>query len=127
MRAGGALSVLVVGVIVGLAYKYYFAGSAASGVATPMQTINIVGVKNDLIGIGQAERAYQAQNGKYVSLDELISSGSLRMEKTGRAGYTYEVVTSGDTYQAIAHCPTAAMPGCTNFSIDPTMEVQPAP
>jgi hypothetical protein len=127
MRGGGLIGLLVVALIVGLAYKYYFSTPAGSAVSTPRQTIDIVGVKNDLIGIGQAERAYQAQNGKYASLDELISSGGLRAEKTGRDGYTYEVVTADDTFHAIAHCPAATSSGCTSFQIDPTMEVQPAP
>lgn len=126
MRGGGLIGLLVVALIVGLAYKYYFAAPAGSPVSTPVQTIDVVGVKNDLIGIAQAERAYQALNGKYTSLDELISSGNLRMEKTSRDGYTYEVVAADDTFRAIAHCPTATLPNCSNFQVDQTMEVRAA-
>ncbi len=128
MRGGGLIGLLVVALIVGLAYKYYFSTPAGSPVSTPVQTINIVGVKNDLLAIGPGPNApIRALNGKYTSLDELISSGNLRMEKPGRDGYTYEVVAADDTFHAIAHCPTATLPNCSNFQVDQTMEVQGRP
>jgi hypothetical protein len=95
--------------------------------ATPMQTIDIVGVKNDLIGIAQAERNYQAEHGSYVSPDDLISSGALTIPKRGRDGYTYEVDTSGPGFRVIAHCPTATSPGCQDWAVDQTMQVAPVP
>lgn len=118
------VGLLVVALIAVLAYKYYFSRLEATGGGTPLQTINIVGVKNDLLAIAQAERAYQAQNGSYVSLDELGSSGELTMKKTGRDGYTYDVETSSGTFRAVAHCPAATSPGCTSYSVDPSMEIQ---
>jgi len=127
MRLFGLLGLVIVAAVVGLLYKSHLEGLKAAGVATPTQTVDIVGVKNDLIGIAQAERAYQAENGKYTSLGELVSSGALRMEKTGRAEYTYEVTASEQDFRAVAHCPAATFPGCTNLSIDQTMEIQTAP
>jgi hypothetical protein len=123
------IGLLVVAVIVGMMYKLYFSkmGSSGTGVMTPVQTIDVVGVKNDLLGIAQAERAYQAEHGSYVSLDELVSSGSLTMKRTSRDGYTYDVETSAASFRAVAHCPTATSPGCTNYSVDQSMEVQAAP
>src|SRR5271167_427440 len=106
---------LVVALIVGGAYKYYFSKLESEGTGTPQQTIDIVGVKNDLLGIAQAERAYQAEHGSYASLDELISSNELTMKKSGRNGYTYSVETSDQTFRAVAHCPTATFPGCSDF------------
>jgi competence protein ComGC len=121
------LGLLVVAVIALLTYKYYFSNmnAAGAGVATPMQTIDTVGVKNDLIGIAQAERVYQIDHNSYASLDELVSSGALTMRKTGRDGYTYDAQTSDSTFRVIAHCPAATSPGCTSFVIDDTMEIQP--
>ncbi len=84
-------------------------------------------MKNDLIGIAQAERAYQAEHGSYASLDDLISSGGLTMKKTARDGYTYDVETSASGFRAVAHCPAATSPGCQNYSVDQTMEVQVTP
>lgn len=127
MRVFGLVGLIVVAAIVGLLYRSHLAGLKAAGAMTPTQTIDIVGVKNDLIGIAQAERAYQAENGKYATLGELVSSGALRMEKTGRAGYTYDVTPFEQDFRAVAHCPAAAFPGCTNLSVDQTMEIQTAP
>jgi hypothetical protein len=118
------VGLLVVALIAVLVYKYYFSKLEATGGGTPLQTINIVGVKNDLLAIAQAERAYQAQHGSYASLDELGSSGELAVKKTGRDGYTYDVEVSSDTFRAVAHCPTVTNPGCSDYSIEPSMEVQ---
>jgi hypothetical protein len=128
MRSLGSLiGLLVVALIAGMIYKNYFQGLKASGAATPVQTINIVGVKNDLLGIAQAERAYQAEHGTYASLSDLTSSGALTMKSSGRDGYVYDVDFSAQTFRAIAHCPIATQPGCQNWSVDQSMEVQSAP
>ncbi len=123
------IGLLVVALIAGLIYKFYFTKMQSSGMgaATPAQTIDVVGVKNDLIGIAQAERAYQAEHGSYASLDDLISSGGLTMKKTARDGYTYDVETSASGFRAVAHCPAATSPGCQNYSVDQTMEVEVTP
>ena len=124
---GGILGLILVALIAGLTYKYYFQQGQSAGVTTPRQTIDEVGVKNDLVAIGQAERLYQAEHGSYASLDDLVSSGAMSMKKTGRGGYTYDEETSADGFRITAHCPTDTAPGCTNFAIDQTMEVQTAP
>jgi len=118
------VGLLVVALIVSVAYKYYFSKLESEGTGTPQQTIDVVGVKNDLLGIAQAERAHQAQNGSYTSLDQLIYSGELTMRRTSRDGYTYSVETGNQTFRAIAHCPTATYPGCSDFAVDQSMEVQ---
>jgi hypothetical protein len=127
MRAvGSMISILVVAAIGLFVYKSYFTQGQSTGAATPAQTINVVGVKNDLLAIAQAERAYQAEHGSVATLDELVSSGAMSMKKTGRDGYTYEVEPSGDGFRAIARCPAAAA-GCTNYAVDQTMEVRAEP
>jgi len=118
----------VVALLAGLVYKYYFANLQSAGMTgTPAQTIDVVGVKNDLLGIAQAERANLAEHGSYASLDQLISSGELTMKRSSRNGYTYTVETGDQTFRAIAHCPTATYPGCSNYAVDQSMEVQAAP
>jgi hypothetical protein len=124
---GGLIGLLAIALIAGLVYKYYLSQPQAPGAATPVQTIDIVGVKTDLLAIAQAERLYQAEHGSYASLDELTASGAMSMKKSGRDGYTYQVETSGQSFRVIARCPAATIPGCTNYAIDQTMEVQPAP
>jgi hypothetical protein len=121
------VGLLAVALIAGLFYKYYFSQAQPPGEATPVQTIDVVGVKNDLVAIAQAERLYQAEHGAYASLNELTTSGAMSMKKPGRDGYTYEVEMSAQGFRAIAHCPAATIPGCTNYAVDETMEVQPAP
>ncbi|MGH9714523.1 MAG: hypothetical protein ACRD5M_14610 [Candidatus Acidiferrales bacterium] len=124
---GRVVGLLIVIVIVALSYKLYFSHLQSSGSGSPARAISDVGVKNDLIGIAQAERAYQAEHGAYASLDQLTSGGAMTMVKSGRDGYTYDVETSSDGFRALAHCPAAASSGCTNWSVDQTMEVRPVP
>ena len=127
-RMGRILGLLIVLVIVGLIYKFYFAKlQQEAGGGSPTQAINVVGVKNDLLQIAQAERMYAAQHSSYASFDELVSSGAISMAKPGRDGYTYEVETASDGFRAVARCPVSVSPGCTNWAVDQTMEVKPAP
>lgn len=123
------LGLLVVALIAALMYKFYFAKmqTSGTGAGTPTQTIDAVGAKNDLLEIAQAERAYQAEHGDYASLDQLFSSNALTMDQTSRDGYTFDVETSQFSFRAVAHCVAETNPGCTSWSIDQAMEVQPVP
>jgi|SRR5271156_1128950 len=126
MRGLGSLvGLLVVALIAVMTYKYYFQKVESTSGMTPTQTINMVGVKNDLQGIAQAERAYQAEHGAYASLGDLTSSGALTMTSAGRDGYVYDVDLSAGGFRVFTHCPAATNPGCQNWSVDQTMEVQP--
>jgi len=125
---GNIVGLLVVALIAALVYKFYLSqGTQSPATSNPIQTIDVVGVKNDLMAIAQAERVYQAEHGSYASLDDLISSGAMTQAKRGRDGYSYEVGASASSFRAVAHCPAATSPGCTNYAIDQTMEVQAAP
>ncbi len=125
MRAVLGLAALLIGAAVTLyIYKTQLTQSQAAGAGTPAQTINVVGVKNDLLSIAQAERAYQAEHNSVASLDELVSSGEMSMKKSGRDGYTYDVEPSGDGFRVTARC---AVAGCTNYVVDQSMEVRTEP
>ena len=81
-----------------------------SGTA-PTQAISLTGVRADLLSIANAERQNVALNSHCVSLDELISSGSLTMTKPERDGYAYELQCSGDSgeFKVVArHAPAPA-------------------
>ena len=122
------IGLIVALLIVFVGYRLYFSQlQSSTGSVAPARTIEVVGVKNDLLSIAQSERIYQAQHGSYGTLDELTSSGALSIPKTGRDGYTYEVETSAGSFQVIARCPTVASAGCTNYSVDDTMEVHTMP
>jgi hypothetical protein len=75
--------------------------SAAVGANNPKAAINITGVRTDLMNIAQAERGYFASEGKYASLDELISSHSLTVSRQ-RPPYSYEIETTGSGFRVIA-------------------------
>ena len=126
----GLVSLLVTAAI-GLGIYMYTLKQAAPGsgmVAT--QNISIVGVKNDLVAIAQAERMYYTQNGSYADLPTLTSSGTMNMPRTSRDGYTYSVEPSGNnftvtaTYTAPVDYPAGVTPPhFPTFTIDQTMEV----
>jgi hypothetical protein len=122
----------LIGLIITLAivfasYKLFFTQLQSTGSSAPARSIDVVGVKNDLVGIAQAERMYQAEHNSYATLEQLNSSGTMSMKKTERDGYTYEAQPSGDSFRVVAHCPAADNPGCSNYAIDETMDVRPAP
>ena len=91
------------------------------------QAISLTGVRSDLLQIAQAERANIALNGKCASLDELISSGALTMNKKERDGYTYDVSCTASDFQVVAEHP-AALAGSgiryPELAVDGTMQVR---
>jgi hypothetical protein len=92
---------------------------AASG--NPEEVATITGVKNDLIGIANAERGYQASQGKYASLDELISGNYISI-KGERPPYIYDVETNSGNFRATATRTTKGAPA--QLWITETMQVQ---
>jgi hypothetical protein len=124
---GSIIGLLIVALVATMVYKYFLTSGQSVGATTPVATIDAVGAQNDLIAIAQAERMYQAQNGKYASLDELLSGGSMQMRKPNRQGYSYDVDASDQTFRATATCTSPALPGCHSYSVDQTMTVQVAP
>jgi hypothetical protein len=127
MRAVLGIVALLAGVAVSLfIYRSSLTQSQAAGAGTPVQTINVVGVKNDLLAIAQAERAYQVEHSSVASLDELVSSGEMSMKKSGRDGYTYDVESTSEGFRVTAHCPSS-LAGCTNYVVDQGMEVHAEP
>ena len=121
------IGLVVVLAIVFAGYKLFFAQLQATGSAQPTRTIDVVGVKNDLLAIAQAERVYQAEHSSYATMDQLTSSGALSMQKSGRGGYTYSADASPSSFRVIATCPVATAPGCSNYAVDETMEVRSTP
>jgi len=81
----------------------------------------IAGVKNDLIGIGNAERGYMASEGKYGSLEELTSGHYLTV-RAERPPYIYDVETNGNGFRATATRTTKGAPA--QLWITENMQVQ---
>jgi hypothetical protein len=112
-------------------YMYTLKQSAPGAGMVVTQNISVVGVKNDLIAIGQAERMYYTQNGSYADLPTLASTGTMNITRTSRDGYAYSAVPSGNTFTVTATYtppPVENPAGVTpphfpTFTIDQTMEV----
>ena len=92
-----------------------------AGSGNPEEVATITGVKNDLVGIANAERGYQASQGKYASLEELISGNYLTI-KSERPPYMYNIETSGNGFRATATRMTKGSPAQLWISDD--MQVQ---
>ncbi len=83
--------------------------------------VTITGVKNDLIGIANAERGYMATEGKYASLDELKAGNYITM-KAERPPYVYDVETTSGSFRATATRTTKGAPA--QLWITETMQVE---
>ena len=86
--AGGVIGLLIVLAITWFVIKSQYAGGPTGG-KPPAETIDVVGVKADLLVIAQAERLYLAAHGSYASLGDLQQEGSLSFSGSGRRGYRY--------------------------------------
>jgi len=119
------IGVLIVALIAVVAFRLYFRGQAGPGGpgSAALDSVNDVGVKNDLVQIAQAERAYWAEHGSYASLDELESSGAVTAAKLGRANYTYSIETKADGFTVLARCKDPKVGPCPEYSADQTMQI----
>ena len=125
MRA--LVGLLIAAAIAVAAYRLYLSKAVPEGGGTAVtQAISITGVKNDLLAIAQAERAYQAQNGRYTSLDELVSSGAMTMSRRGRDGYEYSIETSGSGFSVTARFTRASELRFPTFVVDQSMQIRQA-
>jgi hypothetical protein len=121
-RAFGFISTVVVMAVGMYLYSTQLKTAIAPGGGTaPTGTANVVGVKNDLISIANAERGYYATEQKYASLDDLISGKYITIERQ-RPPYTYDVETTSSGFRVTATRDSAGGPA--QFWIDETMQVQ---
>jgi len=120
--------VLVAALILFGVYQFYLKKmpTTDAGTATT-QAINLTGVRMDLLQIAQAERGNMALNSNCASLDEMISSGSLNMTRSGRDGYTYEISCKGGAdFQVVARhapAPEGSPIRYPTLAIDSSMQV----
>jgi hypothetical protein len=121
-RAFGFISTMIVMAVGMYIYSIQLKdASTTSGGGSPAGTANIVGVKNDLIGIANAERGYFATQQKYASLDELISGNYLTIQRQ-RPPYAYDVDITPSGFQATATRDSAGAPA--QLWIDETMQIK---
>jgi hypothetical protein len=116
--------VIVMGIGMYIYSKQIKGSSAQAGASNPQGAINITGVKSDLISIASAERRYFASEGKYVSLDELISTNSVAVARQ-RLPYSYAVEVSGSGFRVVATRSGDNIAGTpAQLSLDENMEFQ---
>jgi hypothetical protein len=122
-RAVGFIAVLLV-VVVGAWYYLKTTQSASpAGTNNPTATINLAGVKNDLVTLANAERRHFASEGKYVSIDELRSNGDISMPTNQRGPYSYSAEVTATGFRIAATCSGACAGLPASFSIDETMQI----
>jgi hypothetical protein len=98
--------------------------SAEAGASTPKGAINITGVKTDLMTIASAERRYFATEGKYASLDDLISTNYIVVARQ-RPPYSYAVELSSAGFHVVATRSGENLAGTPKqLSVDENMEFQ---
>ena len=128
MRAVMSLLGLVIVLGIGqFIYRSYFTGpsgaAATMGTNNPRAIADVTGVKNDLLAMAQAERAYLALNGRYASLEELHQSGELVVDPARvRQGYSY-AAEFGDRHFVVTATYSGPATGMPTLAIDETMEV----
>jgi hypothetical protein len=124
MKAGGmVIGLVIAAAIVWFAVKTEFTQGPAGG-QPPKEVIDVVGVKNDLLSIGQAERVYLASHGSYASVDDLQKDGSLTFNGENRRGYNYSAeLDDGQHFKITATPSDPAKASWPTLSIDETMQV----
>ena len=114
MRGAFGLLSLIVAVAIGM-FIYSRQAQSVSGSApnaNPETTINVVGVK---------ERAFNADQGRYASLEEL-TSGKYMTIRSERPPYAYSVDVTGSSFRVNAE--TSAPGAPPHLWVDESMVVQ---
>lgn len=125
-RSFGFLGILVVLAVGGYLYtRQIKAVSPDNAAHSPQLTIDTVGVRNDLVAMAEAEKRHFALDNKYVSIDELRSSGDISLPRNRRGPYAYDAEVNGASFRITATYDGPDNPGAPkSFSIDDTMEVK---
>ena len=125
-RALGFIGLIIVVAIGAVIYMKQVQSVTPAGGSNPRATIDVAGVKSDLLSIGQAERMHMASQGKYASLDELISSGELVSNRTTRPNWSYNAEISDNSFKVYATYsgPTVAGEKPPRLFVDETGSVQ---
>jgi hypothetical protein len=105
-------------------YVRHANGGLPGGAANIRTTVDIAGVRNDLLAIANAERSQFALEGKYLPLDALQSKGIINLPASGRGGYKYSVYIGETGFRVIASYSSAAGPAPQTISIDERMEIR---
>ena len=119
----------LLGIVIAMAVGFYLYTHTATsgspgGTGSPRATIDVAGVRNDLLAFANAEKQQYALEGKYLSLDELRSKGTVI--PAGRRGpWTYEAEIGGSSFRIVATYSGPDVAGVPKtMTVDDTMRIQ---
>jgi len=120
---GGIIGLVLALAIILFVYKAEFTQGPTGG-TPPAQTIDVTGVKSELLALAQEERLYMASNGSYADLDALQKDGSATLADGARRGYSFAVtVDDGRHFKITASPSDPAKQGWPTLAIDDTMQI----
>jgi hypothetical protein len=123
-RAFGFLSLIFVVAVGAYIYMRQTQGVMSAGSSNPKATVDLIGVRNDLLAIAQAERSHAAMQGSYVSIEALRSQGDLTMTRDSRGPYNYSAEITGSSFRVVATYSGPEGSGMPQtLSVDQTMQV----
>src|SRR5262245_18615488 len=117
-RSLGFIALIIVVAVSG--YLYLKQAQPVTAVGTnPQSTIEVTGVRNDLLAIANAERRYFASNAKYASLSELRSNGDITIPS--RPNYSYSAEASDSNFKVVAVYSGSDPKAPKHLTVDETM------
>ena len=113
MRVFGFLGVIIV---LCAGFFIYQRSIADLPEGSPEQQVDTTAIRQRLLTIGQTERQYQASNGKYATLEELMAD-NLLPGGTEQRGYTFSATVTATGFTI------TAMPADDDKADWPTLEI----
>jgi hypothetical protein len=123
-RAFGFLTLIAVVAVGAYVYMRQTQSVMTAGTGSPTATVDLIGVRNDLLAIAQAERSHAAMQGSYASIETLRSQGELTMDRNNRGPYNYSAEVSDSAFRIVATYSGPENSGMPkSLSIDQSMQV----
>lgn len=123
MRSAG----VIVGLVLALGGGFFaFQRSITSGPVQvpPQEQIDVVGIRQTLLAMGQAERQYLVAHGTYATLDQLSTEGLLPGGASQR-GYVFTAAVAGaDGFIITATPADASKASWPTLTVSESMEVR---
>jgi len=93
------------------------------GAPPPQQQVDVVGIRSELLAVGQAEGRYLVSHSRYATLDEL-QQDSLLTGGADRRGYRFTVVVDGSQGYTVTAVPADLdKQGWPTLAMNQTMQI----